>query len=93
MLQSGHITIYPFFFVPTLVSSAIKADIVLRQQWPRGKYSKVILTNGWDAGKAVLHRGRAQWGRMTCMYCTLHASGGACHDHRGSTPGKLWSCD
>ena len=20
------------------------------------------------------------------MYCTLHAGGGACHDHRGSTP-------
>ena len=22
------------------------------------------------------------------MYCTLHAGGGACHDHRGSTPRK-----
>ena len=77
----------PFFFpLPTLVTSAIKADSVLRQQRPRGMYSKVSLTNGWDAGKAVLHRGRAQWGRRTCMYCTLHAGGGACHDHRGSTP-------
>ena len=76
------------FFVPTLVSSAIKADSVLRQQWPRGMYSKVSLATGLDAGEAVLHRGRAQWGRRTCMYCTLHASGGACHDHRGSTPIK-----
>ena len=77
---------FSFFFLPTLVSSAIKADSVLRQQRPRGMYSKVSLTNGWDAGKAVLQRGRAQWGRRTCMYCTLHAGGGACHDHRGSTP-------
>ena len=75
-----------FFSLPTLVSSAIKADSVLRQQRPRGMYSKVSLTIGWGAGKAVLHRGRAQWGRRTCMYCTLHAGGGACHDHRGSTP-------
>ena len=58
------------FFFPTLVSSAIKADSVLRQQWPRGMYNKVSLTNGWDACKAVLHRGRSQWGRRTCMYCT-----------------------
>ena len=65
-----------FFFFPTLVSSAIKADSVLRQQRPRGMYSKVSLTNGWDAGKAVLHRGRAQWGRRTCMYCKLDAGGG-----------------
>ena len=77
-----------FFFVPTLVSSAIKADSVLRQQWPRGMYSKVSLATGLDAGEAVLHRGRAQWGRRTCMYCTLHAGGGACHDHIGSTPRK-----
>ena len=77
-----------FFFVPTLVRSAIKADSVLRQQWPRGMYSKVSLATGLDAGEAVLHRGRAQWGRRTCMYCTLHAGGGACHDHRGSTPRK-----
>ena len=77
-----------FFFVLTLVSSAIKADSVLRQQWPRGMYSKVSLATGLDAGEAVLHRGRAQWGRRTCMYCTLHAGGGACHDQRGSTPRK-----
>ena len=76
------------FFVPTLVGSAIKADSVLRQQWPRGMYSKVSLASGLHAGEAVLHRGRAQWGRRTCMYCTLHAGGGACHDHRGSTPRK-----
>ena len=77
-----------FFFVPTLVSSAIKTDTVLRQQWPRRMYSNVSLGTGLDAGEAVLHRGRAQWGRRTCMYCTLHAGGGACHDHRGSTPRK-----
>ena len=70
------------------MSSAIKADSVLRQQWPRGMYSKVSLATGLDAGEAVLHRGRAQRGRRTCMYCTLHAGGGACHDHRGSTPRK-----
>ena len=77
-----------FLFVPTPVSSAIKADSVLRLHWPRGLYRKVILATGLDAGEAVLHRGRAQWGRRTCMYCTLHAGGGAYHDHRGSTPGK-----
>ena len=77
-----------FFFVPALVSSAIKANSVLRQQWPRGMYSKVSLATRLDAGEGVLHRGRAQWGRRTCMYCTLHAGGGACHDHRGSTPRK-----
>ena len=77
-----------FFFVPTLVSLAIKADSVLRQQWPRGMYGKVSLATGLDAGEAVLDRGRAQSGRRTCMYCTLHAGGGACHDHRGSTPRK-----
>ena len=70
------------------MSSAIKADSVLRQQWPRGMYSKVSLATGLDAGEAVLHRGRAQWGHRTCMYCTLHAGGGACHNHRGSTPRK-----
>ena len=80
--------LFCFFFVPTLVSSAIKADSVLRQQWPRGMYSKVSLATWLDAGEAVLHRGRAQWGHKTCMYCTLHAGGGACHDHRGSTPRK-----
>ena len=77
-----------FFFVPTLVSSAIKADGVLKQQWPRGMYSKVSLATGLDAGEAALQRGRAQWGCRTYMYCTLHAGGGACHDHRGSTPRK-----
>ena len=48
------------FFVRTLVSSAIKADSVLRQQWPRGMYTLVSLATGLDAGEAVLHRGRAQ---------------------------------
>ena len=82
-----------FFFVLTLVSSAIKADSVLTQQWPRDMYSKVSFTNGWHAGKAVLHRGRAQWGHRRCMHYTLHAGGGACHNRKGSTPRKLWSCD
>ena len=77
-----------FLFVPTLLSSVIKADSVLRQQWPRGMYSKVSLATGLDAGEAVLRRGRAHWGCRTCMYCTLHEGGEACHEHRGSTPRK-----
>ena len=40
-----------FFLVPTLVSSAIKADSVLRQQWPRGMCSKVSLATGYHPPK------------------------------------------
>ena len=50
--MSRHLNTY-LFFVPTLVSSAIKADSVLRQQRPRGMYSKVSLATGLDAGEAV----------------------------------------
>ena len=42
------------FFVPTLVSSAIKVDSVLRQQWPRGMYSKVRLATGLGDQWSVL---------------------------------------
>ena len=80
-IQTDNVAHAVFFFVPTLVSSAFKADGRLRQQWPRGMYSKVGLATGLDAGEAVLHKGRAQWGRTTCMYCALHAGGGACQDH------------
>ena len=66
-IQTDNVAHAVFFFVPTLVSSAFKADGVLRQQWTRGMYSKVGLATGLDAGEAVLHKGRAQWGRTTCM--------------------------
>ena len=43
-----------FFFALTLVSSTIKADSVLRQQWPRGMYSKVSLASRLDAGEVCI---------------------------------------
>ena len=42
-------------------------------------YSKGGLATRCDAGHAFLHRGESQ----VCVYCTLHAGGGACHDHEG----------
>ena len=70
------------FLVPTPKSSTIKAYSVHRRLGLEIMYSKGCLANGWDAGRAFLHRGESNGGASLCV-CTLHARGGACHDHEG----------
>ena len=71
-----------FFGVRTLKSSAIKANSAHRRLGLEVMYSKGCLATGYDAGKAILHKGESNGGAPLCVlrvYCIFHAGGGACH--------------